>query len=92
MPFIPQKDRRAIDDMVKRLESLDQLIARVWGEFDAEGVAYVLYAFVKQSYGFGRWRHRKTALGILASVKKEYYESSLREYENEAKRKNGDVT
>jgi len=91
MPFIPKEQREMIDRMVDSSKALDELIARVFGTFGEEGVAYVTYAFVKQSYGYGRWRHRADGVKILRCVEKEFYESALREYENEKKKLNGDV-
>lgn len=92
MPYIDRPDRENIDELI------DQLIAKIERHYttnEIEGVMnYTLTRLISGVFGRQGWRYFKInrAIGVLESVKLEFYRRLAAPYENRAIAENGDIS
>lgn len=88
MPYIKQKDRPAIDNLVAPLiEHLKNLPEPV----QDGSVNYLVTKILKELYPT-KYFDLNRAIGVLECIKQEFYRRSVAPYEDEKIKENGDVT
>jgi hypothetical protein len=88
MPYIPRKDRPRFDDEIDAL--VEEVLA---GGITPGEVNYVMYAFLLRLFkAIPKYRTINIIDGALDDVGKELYRRHFGPYEDQAIKRNGDIT
>lgn len=86
MPYINEKNREALDPAITRLvDELDKLVC------DDGDVNYTITKIITACYPPISYMCLNKAMGVLESVKQEFYRRVVAPYEDKKRAENGDV-
>ena len=88
MPYIKQEIRK---DLEPQLDELCVKLSRL-SNVQRDGVVnYVITTILRNQYNFGRYLEYNSAIGVIESVKLEFYRKSVAPYEDTKIIENGDL-
>ena len=88
MPYVSLKSRKELDDYLKELCGFLEITNTTPGE-----LAYIIYAIcISKAYFEDSFANMNQIIGVLESVKQEFYRRVVAPYEDKKIKENGDIT
>ena len=88
MPYIRQKLRNLIDNNIRNILEITNIIS---SDDEDSFITYIFYRLILRYSRIDEWDYKAKALKVLEDVKLEYYDKILKPHAKKKIKKNGDI-